>query len=134
MNLLLSPPRLCRFRRNLGSLRGDLRGGAGAMPKGNAEFDGRQPAEVTSLVFGQDRERPMGNQRDWVGMKLRPGAAVARRFGRVASGSPGSWTARRGAIVSPRLANCRADAEKPATAVPGGPGRKEVLGCYWLIR
>jgi hypothetical protein len=25
----------------------------------------------------------------------------------------------------PRLANCRAEAEKPAMAVPGGPGRKE---------
>jgi hypothetical protein len=24
-------------------LRGDLRGGAGSMPKGNADFDGRQP-------------------------------------------------------------------------------------------
>jgi len=30
----------------------------------------------------------------------------------------------------------RAEAEKPATAVPGGPGKKEGGGvrCYWLIR
>ena len=32
-------------------LRGDLRGGAGSMPKGNAHFDPAQPVKATSVVF-----------------------------------------------------------------------------------
>jgi len=38
-------------------------------------------------------------------------------------------------FVPPRLANWCAEAEKAATAVPGGPGWKEAgARCYLLIR
>jgi len=47
----------------------------------------------------------------WLLARLRPGLAT--------------W-----GVVALPLANCRTDAEKPATAVPGGPGKKGGARCY----
>ena len=88
------------------------------MPKGNADFDGRQ-GEVTSLVFGQkwhvwNREHLMGPTR-CVGTEVAFGAAVARRFGGVAFWLAWVLDGATWGAVPPQLANCRAGAEKPAT-------------------
>jgi hypothetical protein len=71
----------------------DLRRGAGAMLKGSANVDDRQPVEVTSLVFVQERERLMGPAR-WVGTEVgrfraRPCGASRRQVAFSARLGPG---------------------------------------------
>jgi hypothetical protein len=81
--------------------------------------------EVTSLVFGQDRERAMGTSA-MCGTEVAFGAAVARRFGQ------GGLLARLGAgrrNVGRCVATTRQVAQKqkkPATGkYRGGPGRED---------
>jgi hypothetical protein len=111
-------------------LRGDLRGGAGSMPKGNADFDTTQPLRLQQLeqnsAIRPAQERLMGTSamcRTEVAFLGGCGAPVWAGW---PSGSAGSSTAQRGALWRngwPTVAQKQQG--PPPASTGGGPGRRE---------
>ena len=98
------------------------------MPESNAE-------QISAV--GQYGEH-LGWARAMGGLKWRLGRLWRGGRGRVASGVASwlAWGLDRGTwgLGALRLANRRAEAEKPAAAGAGRAGKEGCAGCYWLIR